>query len=507
MRHITKRFGCLTVNNAINLNLRQGEVHAILGENGAGKTTLMKILYGEYKPNEGEIYLRGKKVQIKSPRDAIAEGIGMVHQHFMLVDNLSVLENLLLGCEKTFMGFIRIQEHEKELKLLIDQYGFDIDLYAKVSSISIGMQQRVEILKTLYHGAQILILDEPTAVLTPQEIQGLVEIVYRLKREGKSILLITHKLREIKEMADRCTIIRRGKVIDVVNVKKVLEKDLAYKMVGRVVSFDFPSACVTQEQETLLNIENLSVFDEEKRVAKLDHFSLQLKSGEILGLAGVDGNGQTELMEALVGIRSYSGEVFFKGQSLRHKSPKEIFDLGISNIPQDRHKEGLILEYDIKRNLVLRNYTQKPFSHAGVLNFSAMEEQAVRLQEAFDVRPRDPNILASQISGGNQQKVIIAREVSAKHQVLLAAHPTRGLDVGAIQYIYKALVKERDKGKGIFLISFELEELLSICDRIAVIFQGKIMDIVSKEEADEEKIGLLMMGHNINKKQKQGLKI
>lgn len=492
MREITKKFGNLTVNNGINLTLEKGEVHAILGENGAGKTTLMKILYGEYSPTSGEIFIKGERVNLKSPSDAIRLGIGMVYQHFNLVDNLSVLDNLILSMEKTFMGFILKKKHRKELEKLINQYGFDINLDAKISDISIGMQQKVEILKTLYHGADILILDEPSAVLTPQEVGDLILMIRRLIEEGKSILIITHKLHEIKEVADRCTVIRRGSVINTVEVSQVEEKDLAYMMVGRVVSFDFPLSPY-KEHTSLLEIKNLQV-ESEEGIKKVDNLSLELRHGEILGIAGVDGNGQAELIEALVGIHSYKGDISLQGKTLKGKTPKEIFDLGMASIPQDRHKEGLILSYDMKSNLALRSYNQEPFSHKGILNFEAMRENAFEMIERFDIRPAEPDLLAVNFSGGNQQKIIIAREVSSNPEVLIAAHPTRGLDVGAIQYIYKSLIEQRDKGKGILLISFELEELISVCDRIAVIFHGKIVDILSREEVNSEKLGLMMMG-------------
>lgn len=492
MREITKKFGELVVNNGINLTLEKGEVHAILGENGAGKTTLMKILYGEYAPTSGEIFINGKKVSLKSPSDAIKLGIGMVYQHFNLVDNLSVLDNLILSMEKTFLGFIRKNEHRKELEQLIRQYGFDIDLNAKISDISIGMQQKVEILKTLYHGADILILDEPSAVLTPQEVSELILMIRRLIKEGKSILLITHKLHEIKEVADRCTIIRRGSVINTVEVSEVNEKDLAFMMVGRVVSFDFPSSTY-KDRTPLLEIKNLQV-ENEDGIKKVDNLNLELRHGEILGIAGVDGNGQTELIDALVGIKNYKGDISLQGTSLKGKNPKDIFNLGMASIPQDRHKEGLILKYDMKFNLALRSYNQEPFSHKGILNFDAMRENAFKMIERFDIRPSEPDLLAAKFSGGNQQKIIIAREVSSNPEVLIAAHPTRGLDVGAIQYIYKSLLEQRDKGKGILLISFELEELISVCDRIAVIFHGKIVDVLPREEVNSEKLGLMMMG-------------
>lgn len=492
MREITKKFGNLIVNSDINLTLEKGEVHAILGENGAGKTTLMKILYGEYAPTSGEIFIKGEKVTLNSPSDAIKLGIGMVYQHFNLVDNLSVLDNLILSMEKTFLGFICRNKHRKELERLIEQYGFNIDLNAKISNISIGMQQKVEILKTLYHGADILILDEPSAVLTPQEVNELILMIRRLIKEGKSILIITHKLHEIKEVADRCTVIRRGVVINTVEVSQVEEKDLAYMMVGRVVSFDFPLSNY-KDHTPLIEIKSLEV-ENEDGIKKVDNLNLELKHGEILGIAGVDGNGQAELIDALVGITPYKGDITLLGKSLKGKSPKEIFDSGMASIPQDRHKEGLILNYDMKSNLALRYYNQEPFSHKGILNFDVMKENALAMIERFDIRPPEPDLLASKFSGGNQQKIIIAREVSSNPEVLIAAHPTRGLDVGAIQYIYKSLLEQRDKGKGILLISFELEELISVCDRIAVIFHGKIVDVLAREDVNPEKLGLMMMG-------------
>lgn len=493
MKNISKHFGQLVANKSINLTLKKGEVHAILGENWAGKSTLMKILYGEYKPTQGKIFIKGNLTEIKSPYDAIKKGIGMVHQHFMLVDTLSVLDNLLLGKEKTLLGFIQKNYHRNQLKRLIDQYAFDIDLDASVASISVSMQQKVEILKTLYHGAEIIILDEPSAVLTPQEVHSLSLIVKRLISEGKSILLITHKMHEIKDMASRCTILRRGEVVKTVDVSRVSEKDLAFMMVGRMVSFDFPKSSF-QNQSTLLEIKDLSLRNE-RSVQKLKQISLFLNKGEILGIAGVDGSGQTELIKSLVGLEPYyEGDIFFQGVSLKSKSPREIFELGLASIPEDRHKEGLILDFDLKNNLAIRSYDRQPFSHKGILDVKSMREHAEKSIQAFDIRPASTDLKAKHFSGGNQQKIIIAREVSSNPQVILAAHPTRGLDLGAIQYIYQSLIAQRDQGKGILLFSFELDELISICDRIAVIFQGEIVDILNKEEATEQRIGVLMMG-------------
>lgn len=495
MKNVTKKFGSFTANESINLTIHKGEVHALLGENGAGKTTLMNVLYGLYQPTEGEIFINGKKVEMDNPNVAIANGIGMVHQHFMLVEPFTVTENIILGMETTKMGgYIDMNKAKAEVKALSDKYGLVVDPDAKIQDITVGMQQRVEILKALYRGADILILDEPTAVLTPQEITDLIKIIRNLTEEGKSIIIITHKLKEIKAVADYCTIIRRGKHIDTVCVADVDENDLASKMVGREVNFVVEKK--EQEQgEVVFRIENLVVKDN-RGINKVDGLSLEVHKGEILGLAGVDGNGQSELIEAITGLRKIeSGKVFMNGEDITGKTPKEIIDSKLSSIPEDRQKRGLVLEYTIAENLILENYMKEPFSKKGrVLNHLEIEKHARGLIEKFDVRPNNEKVPAGALSGGNQQKVIIAREVTNDPDLLIAAQPTRGLDVGAIEYVHKSLVAQRDDNKAVLLVSLELDEVMNVSDRIAVIYEGKIVGIIDAKSADENTIGLMMAG-------------
>lgn len=495
MKNVTKKFGSFTANESINLTIHKGEVHALLGENGAGKTTLMNVLYGLYQPTEGEIFINGKKVEMDNPNVAIANGIGMVHQHFMLVEPFTVTENIILGMETTKMGgYIDMNKAKAEVKALSDKYGLVVDPDAKIQDITVGMQQRVEILKALYRGADILILDEPTAVLTPQEITDLIKIIRNLTEEGKSIIIITHKLKEIKAVADYCTIIRRGKHIDTVCVADVDENDLASKMVGREVNFVVEKK--EQEQgEVVFRIENLVVKDN-RGINKVDGLSLEVHKGEILGLAGVDGNGQSELIEAITGLRKIeSGKVFMNGEDITGKTPKEIIDSKLSSIPEDRQKRGLVLEYTIAENMILENYMKEPFSKKGrVLNHLEIEKHARGLIEKFDVRPNNEKVPAGALSGGNQQKVIIAREVTNDPDLLIAAQPTRGLDVGAIEYVHKSLVAQRDDNKAVLLVSLELDEVMNVSDRIAVIYEGKIVGIIDAKSADENTIGLMMAG-------------
>lgn len=495
MKNVTKKFGSFTANESINLTIHKGEVHALLGENGAGKTTLMNVLYGLYQPTEGEIFINGKKVEMDNPNVAIANGIGMVHQHFMLVEPFTVTENIILGMETTKMGgYIDMNKAKAEVKALSDKYGLIVDPDAKIQDITVGMQQRVEILKALYRGADILILDEPTAVLTPQEITDLIKIIRNLTEEGKSIIIITHKLKEIKAVADYCTIIRRGKHIDTVCVADVDENDLASKMVGREVNFVVEKK--EQEQgEVVFRIENLVVKDN-RGINKVDGLSLEVHKGEILGLAGVDGNGQSELIEAITGLRKIeSGKVFMNGADITGKTPKEIIDSKLSSIPEDRQKRGLVLEYTIAENMILENYMKEPFSKKGrVLNHLEIEKHARGLIEKFDVRPNNEKVPAGALSGGNQQKVIIAREVTNDPDLLIAAQPTRGLDVGAIEYVHKSLVAQRDDNKAVLLVSLELDEVMNVSDRIAVIYEGKIVGIIDAKSADENTIGLMMAG-------------
>lgn len=503
MKNITKKFGNFIANDNINLTVHKGEVHALLGENGAGKSTLMNILYGLYHQTSGEIHINGKLVKMDNPNVAIENGIGMVHQHFMLVQPFTVAQNIILGTEPTKgLGAVDINKAIEDVKKLSETYGLYVDPNAKVEDITVGMQQRVEILKALYRGAEILILDEPTAVLTPQEIQELMQIIRNLTKEGKSVIIITHKLKEIKAAADYCTIIRRGKYIDTVKVSESSEDDLAAMMVGREVNFKVDKD-EAKPQQTVLKIKDLIVKDNRK-ISIVDGLSLEVKAGEILGIAGIDGNGQSELVEALTGLRkAQSGSIQINGHEVLNNTPKEVFKKGIKNIPEDRHKRGLILDFTVAENTVLQNYKDPRFSKNGILNKDAIEKYADEIIERFDVRPTDHTVKARALSGGNQQKVIIGREVdnievsraaTGEAQLLIATQPTRGLDVGAIEFVHKSLVKQRDEGNAVLLVSLELDEVMNVSDRIAVIYEGKIVGIVDAKDADENTLGLMMAG-------------
>jgi len=493
MLNIRKVFGNFVANDNITLQLKKGEIHALLGENGAGKSTLMNVLFGLYQPDGGEIRVKGKKVNIANPNVANDLGIGMVHQHFMLVDTFTVTENIILGSEPTKGRQIDIEKAEQEVRELSERYGLAVDPKAKIADISVGMQQRVEILKTLYRGADILIFDEPTAVLTPQEIQELIQIMKALVREGKSIILITHKLKEIMEVCDRVTVIRRGKGIGTLNVSETNPNELASLMVGREVHFK------TEKQppkvgKPVLEIENLVVKDS-RGITAVDHLNLTVHAGEIVGIAGVDGNGQTELIEAITGlIKSESGSIRLNGKEIRNLTPRQITETGVGHIPQDRHKHGLVLDFPIGENMVLQTYYKEPYSKRGILNFKAIYDKARQLIQEFDVRTPDEYTKARALSGGNQQKAIIGREVDRDPDLLIAAQPTRGLDVGAIEFIHKRLIEQRDKGKAVLLVSFELDEIMNVSDRIAVIYEGKIVAIVDPKETTEQELGLLMAG-------------
>lgn len=491
LKNIHKSFGDKKVLKGVDFDLHKCEVHALLGENGAGKTTLMNILYGMFTQTEGNIYIKGEEIINNSPKKAISMGIGMVHQHFMLIEPFTVTENIILGYEGK-NSFIDRDKAKKEVVKLSQEYGLIIDPDSKVADISVGQQQRVEILKALYHGADILIFDEPTAVLTPQEINEFIEIVEKLTELGKSVIIITHKLKEIKAMADTCTIIRRGEYIDKVNVKDVSEADLAEKMVGRDVSFNVKKEKIDLGEE-IFKIEDLWVKDNRK-VDKVKGLNLSIRKGEILGIAGVDGNGQTELIDAISGMRkAQKGKVILKGEDITNKAPRNIIDLGMNQIPEDRQKRGLVLEYPIKDNLILENI-DKDFSKNGILDFKKIEENANDLIDKFDIRPNDINEKAGSLSGGNQQKVIIAREITNDPDLLIAAQPTRGLDVGAIEFIHQYLVELRNQGKAVLLISFQLDEVMDLSDRICVIYDGQIVGELDPKETDEYEVGRLMAG-------------
>ncbi|MFD3445527.1 ABC transporter ATP-binding protein [Microbacteriaceae bacterium 4G12] len=493
MNNITKIFPGIVANDNITLQVKKGEIHALLGENGAGKSTLMNVLFGLYQPEEGEIKIKGKPVQITSPNIANDLGIGMVHQHFMLVHNFTVTENIILGREPVKGGKINIEDAAKEIQQLSERYGLAVDPYAKIEDISVGMQQRVEILKTLYRGAEILIFDEPTAVLTPQEIHELIGIMKKLVQEGKSIVLITHKLKEIMEVSDRCTIIRKGKGIGTVDIASTDQKQLAELMVGRKVSFKTEKSDA-QPRQDVLKISDLVVRDS-RNLDAVKGLNLTVRAGEIVGIAGVDGNGQSELIEAITGLRKVeSGSITVNKADITNWPTRRITEEGVGHIPEDRHKHGLVLDFSVGDNMVLQTYYKTPYSSKGVLNFSKIKEKARSLIEQFDVRTPSENTLARALSGGNQQKAIIAREVDRDPDLLIAAQPTRGLDVGAIEFIHRKLVEQRDKGKAVLLLSLELDEILNISDHIAVIYEGQIVAVLNAKETNEQELGLLMAG-------------
>jgi general nucleoside transport system ATP-binding protein len=493
MLNIRKEFSGFVANDNITLQLKKGEIHALLGENGAGKSTLMNVLFGLYQPEKGEIKVKGETVKITDPNVANDLGIGMVHQHFMLVDTFTVTENIILGKETTKGGVIDIKTAEDEVRKISERYGLAVDPQAKISNISVGMQQRVEILKTLYRGADILIFDEPTAVLTPQEIKELIQIFKTLIKEGKSIILITHKLKEIMEVCDRVTVIRKGKGIGTVNVSETNPTDLASLMVGRDVEFKTEKTEATPGAD-VLEIKGLNVKDS-RGVQAIKSLNLSVRAGEILGIAGVDGNGQTELIEAITGLRkAESGAVKINGKDVLNLPPRKVTESGLGHIPQDRHKHGLVLNYTIGENMVLQTYYQKPFSKSGVMNFKQIYDKARTLISEFDVRTPSEYSLARALSGGNQQKAIIGREVDRNPDILIAAQPTRGLDVGAIEFIHRRLIEQRDQGKAVLLVSFELDEIMNVSDRIAVIYEGEIVAIVDPKETTEQELGLLMAG-------------
>ena len=495
MKQICKYFGSFCALDHVDLNVRKGTIHALLGENGAGKSTLMNILYGFYRADEGEILLNGEPVEVKNPSVAIKHGIGMVHQHFMLVENFTVTQNIMLGAETT-KGFdvLDLESVKAQIRELSERYGLYVDPDAKIQDVSVGMQQRVEILKALYRGVDILILDEPTAVLTPQEIEELIEIMHRLDGDGNTVIIITHKLREIKQSSDYCTIIRRGHYVDTVSVAEESEEDLATKMVGREVTLHIEKKPATPG-DVVFSIEDLTVRDN-RGIEKLRGLSLNVHKGEILGIAGIDGNGQKELVEAITCLtRCDGGRIVINGAEIQNTTTRNVLDHGICTIHEDRHKRGLVLSFSVAENMVIENYRKPPFSKGIVLNFPKIQENAQKLIGEFDVRPADcARTEARALSGGNQQKVIIAREVTNDPDLLIAVQPTRGLDVGAIEFVHKSLVEQRDHGKAVLLISLELDEVMDLSDRINVLYNGRIVGEMDAAGADEKEIGLLMAG-------------
>ena len=493
MLDITKDFPGIRANDNITLQLRRGEIHALLGENGAGKSTLMSILFGLYQAERGEIRKDGKRVIVKDPNDANALGIGMVHQHFKLVHNFTVLENIVLGVESTRHGMLCMEEARQKVMALSQQYGLFIKPDALISDITVGMQQRVEILKMLYRDNEILIFDEPTAVLTPQEIEELMRIMRSLAQEGKSILFITHKLAEIMAVADRCTVLRKGRYIGTVDVKESSPTQLAEMMVGRKVDFDIAKTPATPGASAL-RIKDLTVSGHGDKPA-VNKVSFDVKKGEIVCIAGIDGNGQSELVYAITGLAPCAGEIYLNDNPIEKDTIRRRNDAGLAHIPEDRHKHGLVLEYDLQQNLALKRYTTQELQRHGFIRFDKVRQHADKLIEQFDIRSgQGPETITRSMSGGNQQKAIIAREIDINPEVLVAVQPTRGLDVGAMLYIHEQLVRVRDEGKAVLLISLELDEVFQLADRILVMFEGQIVAELDPKATTPQELGLYMSG-------------
>lgn len=496
MLNITKRFPGIVANDNITLQLKKGEIHALLGENGAGKSTLMSVLFGLYQPEEGVIKKDGNVVEIKDPNDANALGIGMVHQHFKLVECFSVLDNIIMGVEPTKYGFLAKDEARKKVIALSEKYGLHVEPDALIEDITVGMQQRTEILKMLYRDNEILIFDEPTAVLTPQEISELMDIMKNLAKEGKSILFISHKLAEIMAVADRCTVLRKGKYIGTVNTKETNIEELSAMMVGRNVNFHVEKK-PSKPGKPILEVKNMTVASKIHKNNAVKNVSLTVRSGEIVCIAGIDGNGQTEFVHGLTGLDPLvSGTIILEGKDITKSSIRDKSILGMSHIPEDRHKHGLVLDYSLEDNLVLQTYFEPQFtSKAGFLKRDAIRKYAEKIIKEYDVRSNQgPITIARSMSGGNQQKAIVGREIEKDPELLIAVQPTRGLDVGAIEHIHKQLVKERDEGKGVLLVSLELDEVMDVSDRILVMYEGEIVGEFDPKKTTEEELGLYMAG-------------
>lgn len=495
MLNITKVFPGIVANDNVTLKLRKGEIHALLGENGAGKSTLMSVLFGLYQAEQGEIKKNGQTVKINNPNDANALGIGMVHQHFQLVEIFTVLENIILGVEPNKMGFIQRNEARDKIIKLSELYGLKVNPDVLVEKISVGMQQRVEILKMLYRDNEILIFDEPTAVLTPQEIEELMDIMRGFAKEGKSILFITHKLNEIIAVADRCTVLRKGKYVGTVDIKDTTKEELSHMMVGREVNF-VVNKSDADIKENVLSVRNISVLSESNKNLAVKDVSFDVHAGEIVCVAGIDGNGQTELVSALTGLlKLESGQISLNGEDITRASIRNKSKAGMSHIPEDRHKHGLVLDYSLEDNIVLQRYWQPEFQKKGFIKKRAVREYAKRLIEQYDVRSgQGPITITRSMSGGNQQKAIVAREIDKEHKLLVAVQPTRGLDVGAIEYIHKQLMASRDTGKAVLLVSLELDEVMNLSDRILVMYEGEIVGELDPKNTTVQELGLYMSG-------------
>ena len=495
MLHITKEFPGIKANDDITLQLRKGEIHALLGENGAGKSTLMSVLFGLYQPEEGEIRKNGKPVKINDPNDATALGIGMVHQHFKLIDVFTVLDNIILGAEDTKMGFLQKKAARQKVQDLSQRYGLRVDLDARIEDITVGMQQRVEILKMLYRDNEILIFDEPTAVLTPQEIDELMEIMRGFKKEGKSILFITHKLNEIMAVADRCTVLRKGKYMGTVNIKDTTKEELSRMMVGRDVQLQVDKK-PAHPGDVVLDVEGVTIHNDQRKKDSVKDVTFQVHAGEIVCLAGIEGNGQTELVYGLTGLEKLSGgKITLDGKDITRESIRQRSKDGMSHIPEDRHKHGLVLDYSLENNMVLQRYWQPEFQKGGFIQSDKVREYSDKLIAQYDVRSgQGSSTIVRSMSGGNQQKAIIAREVDRDKSLIVAVQPTRGLDVGAIEYIHSQLVAERDRGKAVLLVSLELDEVMSLSDRILVMYEGQLVGQLNPKTTTVAELGLYMSG-------------
>ena len=505
MLNIRKEFPGIVANDDITLRLKRGEIHALLGENGAGKSTLMSVLFGLYQPEAGEIRKNGQVVHINNPNDATALKIGMVHQHFKLVEVCTVLDNIILGAEDTKMGFLQKKAAREKVQALSDKYGLSVDLDAKVEDITVGMQQRTEILKMLYRDNEILIFDEPTAVLTPQEIDELMEIMRGFAREGKSILFITHKLNEIMAVSDRVSVLRKGKYIGTVETKNTTKQELSAMMVGRPVQLEIQKA-PAKPGDVILDVQNMTVASRLHRNNAVKDVSFQVRSGEIVCIAGIDGNGQTELVYGLSGLeKTTGGRITLCGEDITHASIKKRNQSGLSHIPEDRHKHGLVLDDTLENNMVLQNYLDPRFQKMGFINRPAVRQYAERIIEQYDVRSgQGPVTVARSMSGGNQQKAIIGREIDRDTPLLIAVQPTRGLDVGAIEYIHGQLVAQRDAGKAVLLVSLELEEVMNLSDRILVMYEGEIVGELDPRQTTVQELGLYMAGAKRNTNAEKG---